>query len=246
MTNKTSNRPVPTWCAGCGNFAVLSSLKKSIENLEIDPKNLVMCFDIGCGGNMSNLVEACVVETLHGRSIPVAVGIKTANPKLSVVAQAGDGGCLNEGLNHFIHSIRRDDRITLILNNNLVFGLTAGQKSSATPKAVSSQSASDVNEISPLSAVDLAATAGCRFIARVSETDIDLMQKILQEALMFEGFSLVEVIQPCKIWAKNFPKIDLEVVKKPFSNRTDVIGKNNLAGILYIDPQAAESLQISL
>lgn len=229
------NNQTPTWCPGCGNFAVLSALKKTVLNLKIDSKNLVICFDIGCGGNMSNLIEGCAVETLHGRSIPVAVGIKTANPSLTVVAQAGDGGCLNEGLNHFIHAIQRDDQIAFILNNNLVFGLTAGQKSSATPKGVLARASNAINETTPLSACDLAAAAGCRFIARVEETNIELMREILQKALSFKGFALVEIIQPCKIWAKNFPKTGFKVVKKPFSNRFELLGKDSLSGILYLD-----------
>lgn len=235
MNNQELKNQVPTWCPGCGNFAVLSSLKKSLENLKIKPKDLAICFDIGCGGNMSNIIDGCVVECLHGRSIPVAAGIKAVSPNLTVVAQAGDGGCLNEGLNHFVHAIQRNDQITLILNNNFVFGLTAGQRSSATPKGVLPRAASAVNEISPLSAVDLAIVSGCKFIARCPENDIKMMQDILQKALLFKGFSLVEIIQPCKIWAKNFPKTNFEIVKKPFANRQELIGRENLSGILYIE-----------
>jgi 2-oxoglutarate ferredoxin oxidoreductase subunit beta len=109
---------------------------------------------------MVNVLDVCGIATLHGRSIPFASGVKSARPELTVIAQAGDGGLLSEGLNHFIHAIQRNDPIVLIVNNNLIFGLTAGQPSCATPKEVGSSYVSDENRLAPLSIVDLAVVNG--------------------------------------------------------------------------------------
>lgn len=235
MKNILDTGETPTWCPGCGAFSVSAALKKSIEELKIEPKNIVICYDIGCSGNMVNILNVCAVETLHGRSVPVAVGIKAVRPELTVLAQAGDGGMLSEGLNHFVHAMQRDDNITLILNNNYIFGLTAGQKSSATPTGVRARAQKEINNIKPLSAVNLAVTTGCRFIARIPVENIGLLQEIMCKAIKFKGFALIEVIQPCKIWAKNFPKTTFEYIDRPVNDRIEILGKDNLAGLLYFE-----------
>jgi len=223
----------PTWCPGCGTYVVSAAFKEAILDLNLKPKDVVVCYDIGCSGNMVNVLDVCGFETLHGRSIPVACGMKAVRPELTVIAQAGDGGLLNEGLNHFVHAIQRNDPITLIVNNNLVFGLTAGQQSSATPMGAKAHASKGENKVNPLNVVDLAASSGAKFIARVPETDFKLMHDVIKKALKFKGFAVIEIIQPCKIWAKDFPKIIFESVGKPARNQTELIGKHNLAGLLY-------------
>lgn len=226
-------RPNPTWCPGCGTYMVNHALALALKHLKVKPKDAVVCFDIGCSGNMSNVLDVCAAETLHGRSIPVACGIKAVREDLTVIAQAGDGGLLSEGLNHFIHAVQRNDPITLIVNNNHVFGLTAGQQSSATPRGVKARAAQKENPHLPLNAVDLAAAVGAPFIARVPEGDPKLMQAVFEKALSFRGFAIVEVIQPCKIWAKHFPKVAFRTLAKPATDPKDLIGKHNLTGLLY-------------
>lgn len=226
---------LPTWCPGCGAYSVMAALNKAISVLGFKRKDLVICYDIGCNGNMVNHLDVCAVATLHGRSIPVACGIKSSNAKLKVIAQAGDGGLLSEGLNHFIHAIQRDDNITLIVNNNQVFALTAGQQSSATPRGVLARATSVENKNNPLSIVDLAATTGARFIARVHENNIDLMSHVIKEAIKFDGLSVVEIIQPCKIWAKKFPVGEFKKLARPAKNRLELIGHPENLGILYIE-----------
>lgn len=232
---KNKNIPSPTWCSGCGTYFVMAAINRAITSQEISRKDVVICYDIGCSGNMVNLVDVCAVATLHGRSIPFACGVKSAKPRLKVIAQAGDGGLLSEGLNHFIHVIQRDDPITLIVNNNQVFGLTAGQQSSATPKGVVARGVSEECKNQPLSAVDLAATVGARFVSRIPENDLDLMSEVIEKALNFDGFSLIEIIQPCKIWAKKFPERNYKKITKPFKKRLELIGREDVAGLLYLE-----------
>jgi len=202
--SKYSTNQVPTWCPGCGNYAILQSLKQALAELEIAPKETVVTYDIGCGGNMVNVLRVCGFATLHGRSVPVAVGAKLANPKLTVIAQAGDGGLLNEGANHLIHAAQRDDNITVLLHNNLVFALTTGQASSVTPKGLATKSTPAGNPLPPLNPLLLSASAGASFLARAYAFDVEQTTKIIKKAISHQGFSLVEIVMPCLIWSKPY------------------------------------------
>lgn len=223
----------PTWCPGCGAYAFLAALKKALVESKLEPKDVVLTYDIGCSANMINFLNVCGFATLHGRSIPVAVGIKMINPKLTVIAQGGEGGMVTEGANHLIHAAQRNDDITVIINNNYVFGLTTGQASAATPKGAVTRTTPHGNPFEALSAVDLAAVSGGTFIARALASNVVATTEILRQAIEHKGFSLVEVIQPCVIWAKEFIIPEPVWVEKPFGEIKDLVGKNNLFGILY-------------
>lgn len=236
MSDKFNSSQVPTWCPGCGNFLVLAALKKTFTNLKLDLKNIVVTYDIGCAANMVNNLNVCGFATLHGRSIPVAVGVKMVNPDLTVIAQGGEGGILTEGGNHLIHAAQRNDNITVILNNNYVFALTTGQASAATPKGERTRSTPKGNPFPPVSAIDIAAVAGATFLARTMANDLEKTTRIIGEAIKHQGFSLVEVIQPCEIWTKDFRLEQIknrEYLDRPFENSNWVIGKDNCLGILY-------------
>lgn len=233
-----STNQEPTWCPGCGAYGFLASLKKAIVELDIPAKDIVVTYDIGCAANMINNLNVCGFTTLHGRSIPVAVGVKMANPNLTVIAQGGEGGILTEGGNHLIHAAQRNDDITVIINNNFVFGLTAGQTSAATPKGTKTKTTPEGNPHEPLSAIDLAAVSGATFLARTLGTDINRTTEILVAAVKHKGFSLVEIIQPCVIWAKELQKhgpVSNGVwLKEPVNETKKIIGDDKLLGILYI------------
>jgi 2-oxoglutarate/2-oxoacid ferredoxin oxidoreductase subunit beta len=227
ISDYTFPSQVPTWCPGCGNFAVLSAVKESLAGLSIAPKDTVVTYDIGCGGNMVNNLAVCGFATLHGRSIPVAVGVKKINPKLTVIAQGGDGGLLNEGANHLIHAAQRNDNITVLLFNNLVFALTTGQTSSATPLGMRTKSTPDGNLYKPLNALLLAASSGDGFLARAFAFDIGRMTEIIKEALVYPGFSLIEIIMPCLAWGGEYDisyfKKRIFYQKKPLKNKQRLI-----------------------
>jgi len=227
LTDYSFPNQVPTWCPGCGNFAVLSAVKESLVRLNIAPKDTVVTYDIGCGGNMVNFLRVCGFATLHGRSIPVAVGAKKANPNLTVIAQGGDGGLLNEGTNHLVHAAQRNDNITVLLFNNLVFALTTGQMSSATPLGMRTKSTPEGNPYKPLNALLLAASSGDGFLARVFAFDVDKMTTIVKEALAYPGFSLVEIVMPCLAWGGNYNVSYFQdrifYQKKPFKNKQKLV-----------------------
>lgn len=222
-----------TWCPGCQGYGVLAALKKAFVQNNLEPKDIVVTYDIGCSSNMINFLNVCGFATLHGRSIPVAVGVKIANPKLIVTAQGGEGGMITEGANHLVHAAQRNDPILAILNNNFVFGLTAGQASSATPKGVKTKSTPEGNPHEALSGIDLAAISGATFLARTLASDITRTTEIFSQAIKHKGFALVEIIQPCVIWTKELKIPGANWVEKPFKDINDLIGKNNLFGVLY-------------
>ncbi|MCL5090672.1 MAG: thiamine pyrophosphate-dependent enzyme [Patescibacteria group bacterium] len=222
-----------TWCPGCGAYAFLAALKKAIALNNLDPKDVVVTYDIGCSANMVNFLNVCGFATLHGRSIPVAVGAKMINPNLTVIAQGGEGGIVTEGANHLIHAAQRNDDIMVIINNNYVFGLTTGQASAATPKGTITRSTPGGNPYEALSAIDLVTVSGGSFIARALASDIKRTTEILSQAINHKGFSLVEIIQPCVIWAKELITPEVFWVEKPFTDKQKFIGKNNLFGVLY-------------
>ena len=222
-----------TWCPGCGGYGFLTAVKNALSKAEIAPKDAVVVYDIGCSANAINFLNTCGVAALHGRSIPFAVGVKMANPNLTVIAQGGEGGIVTEGANHLIHAAQRNDDITVIINNNFVFALTTGQASAATPKGLKTRSTPAGNPFEPLSAVDLAAVAGGTFIARTNAFEIQKTTEVILQAIKHKGFSLVEIIQPCVVWTKELVKQEGEWVKKPFGDYKEVLGKEKLWGILY-------------
>ena len=223
-----------TWCPGCGGYGFLTALKKALGKAKLEPKDVVVAYDIGCSANAINFLNVCGFASLHGRSIPVAVGVKMANPKLTVIAQGGEGGIVTEGANHLIHAAQRNDDITVIINNNYVFGLTTGQASSATPKGLKTRSTPEGNPFDALCAVDLALISGATFVSRTPAFDIVKTAEIIYQAISHKGFSLVEIIQPCVVWTKELVKQEGVWVEKPFENKLDIIGKEKLWGILYI------------
>lgn len=222
-----------TWCPGCGGFGFLTALKKALAKAEKDPKDVVVTYDIGCSANAINFLNVCGFATLHGRSIPVAVGVKMANPNLTVIAQGGEGGILTEGANHLIHAAQRNDDITVLVNNNFVFGLTTGQTSSGTPKGVKTRTTPEGNPHDPICAVDLALISGATFAARTNAFEIEKTADIIVQAISHKGFSLVEIIQPCVIWTKELIKQEGIWVEEPFKDYKEILGKEKLWGILY-------------
>jgi len=230
--NYDTNQEI-TWCPGCAGYGFLTALKNALTKANVEPKDAVVVYDIGCSANAINFLNTSGVASLHGRSIPFAVGVKMANPNLTVIAQGGEGGVVTEGANHLIHAAQRNDDITVIINNNFVFALTTGQASSATPKGFKTRSTPEGNPHEPLSAVDLALVSGASFVARTFAFDIEKTSEIIYQAITHKGFSLVEIIQPCVVWTKDLVKQEGVWMKKPLEIKLDIIGKSNLWGVLF-------------
>ncbi|MTK64808.1 MAG: 2-oxoacid ferredoxin oxidoreductase [Methanobacterium sp.] len=186
-----------SWCPGCGNFSILSSLKTVLANLEVEPENLVVVSGIGQAGKFHHFLRSHTYNSLHGRALSPATAIKAVNRGLKVIVTTGDGDMYGEGGNHFMHTIRRNPDITCIVHDNMVYGLTKGQASPTT--RIGMKTTYQVNGVSeePFNPLTVAIALDASFVARTFSGDPKHLQKTLKAAINHEGFSLVDVFQPC-------------------------------------------------
>lgn len=192
----------PTWCPGCGNWGIGSAVKTALVQLNLDPSSVAVVFGIGCSGNMNDFINAYGFHSLHGRAVPTAVGIKLANHKLPVIAVVGDGDCYGEGGNHFIHACRGNHNIIVIVHDNRVYGLTTGQAAPTSQKGFKSKSTPDgIIEIA-VNPLSLAIVSGATFVAQAFAGNAPQMAEIIKKAVEHEGFSVVNIIQPCVTFNK--------------------------------------------
>ena len=190
------------WCPGCGNFSILSTVKKALAELEINPEDLVLVSGIGQAGKLPHYVKSNVFNGLHGRSLPPATGIKAVNPELTVIDVSGDGCMYGEGGNHFIHTIRRNPNITNIVHNNMVYGLTKGQASPTTRANFKSNLQVEGVFLEPFNPLSVAIALKASFVARVFSGDMDQTKEILKKAIKHKGYALVDIFQPCVTFNK--------------------------------------------
>tara|TARA_B100001013_G_scaffold106984_2_gene61176 strand:+ start:1541 stop:2416 length:876 start_codon:yes stop_codon:yes gene_type:complete len=192
----------PTWCPGCGDFAVLRGIHGALAKLNINPKDVVVLSGIGCSSNITGFINSYGFHGLHGRSLPVASGIKLANPELKVIASGGDGDGYGIGLGHFIHSMRRNIDITYIVMNNQIYGLTTGQASPTSEKGMITKSTNTgVLEV-PVNPIALGLVSGATYIARGFSGDASQLTNLIEQGIQHKGFALVDVMSPCVTYNK--------------------------------------------
>jgi len=187
----------PTWCPGCGNYGIWKSLKKAFVNLNLEPHEILIVYGVGCSGNGANFIKTYAFHALHGRALPVATGAKLANHKLNVVIVGGDGDGAGIGLNHFIHTCRRNLNMTYLLHDNRIFGLTAGHASPTSARGLKTRSTPSGVLEEPLNPVLLALAAGASFVARGYAGDLLYLSEIIKKAIKHKGFSFIDILQPC-------------------------------------------------
>lgn len=192
----------PTWCPGCGNYGLWAALKIAITRMNWDMGSFVIVYGIGCSGNMTDFIKSHGFHSLHGRAIPNAIGIKLANHVQRVVCVVGDGDCYGEGGNHFLHALRGNHDMTLIVHDNRVYGLTTGQTAPTSPKGYKSKSTpGGVIEV-PVNAPGLAVMGGASLVVQGYAGDTPYLSSLMVEALSHRGFALVNVLQPCVTFNK--------------------------------------------
>lgn len=187
----------PTWCPGCGNFGVWTALKNALTELNMPEEELVIVYGVGCSGNMADFNRVYGFHALHGRAISNAVAIKAANHRLKVIVVAGDGDTYGEGLNHFISAMRGNHDITLLVHDNQVYGLTTGQTAPTTDKGTKTKSTPFGAPEVPINPIGIALTADATFVARGFAGNIRHLTDLIKKAIQHEGFSLVDMFQPC-------------------------------------------------
>ncbi len=208
---KTVPVSTPIWCPGCGDFGVLASTKKALADLGIKPKDTVIVGGIGCSGFIHNNLECYGIHSLHGRLLPTAIGVKLANPNLTVIAAGGDGDGYAIGAGHFVHALKRNPSILYLVMQNGTYGLTKGQPS---PTAMPGY---EGNVEMPFDAVMTALSVqNTTFIARgfsANQTQlVDLLKKGLQHANSLKGFAFLEVLSPCVTYNDTYKEWREEVV----------------------------------
>ena len=185
------------WCPGCGDYGILSAMQRALQNLGLEPWQIVVVSGIGCSGKTPHFIYANGVHTLHGRAIPFATGIKLANPRLTVIVNGGDGDLLGIGAGHFVALGRRNLDITVIIHDNQVYGLTKGQASPTLPAGAKTKSLPKPNLQDAVNPIMLALASGYTFVARAYALDVAHLSGIIEEAVRHRGAAVIDVLQPC-------------------------------------------------
>ena len=188
------------WCPGCGDHAVLNSIQKAMANLGIRQEDFAVISGIGCSSRFPYYMSTYGFHTIHGRAAAVASGVKCANPKLCVWEITGDGDALAIGGNHFIHCIRRNIDLNIILFNNKIYGLTKGQYSPTSDRGSITKTSPQGTIESPFIPGQLILGAGGTFFARAVDNNIKHSQDVFEAAARHQGTSVVEVLQNCVIF----------------------------------------------
>jgi len=195
----TSDQEV-RWCPGCGDYAILSAVQKTMPDLGIKRENFVFVSGIGCSSRFPYYMDTYGIHSIHGRAPPVATGVKLANPDLSVWVITGDGDGLSIGGNHLMHAIRRNIDLNILLFNNRIYGLTKGQYSPTSELGKTTKSSPWGNIDHPINPLAVALGSNATFIARTIDRDPKHMQMIFKAAHAHTGVSFVEIIQNCNIF----------------------------------------------
>ena len=188
------------WCPGCGDYAILKSVTKTLADVGANPDNTAFVSGIGCASRFPYYIESYGFHTIHGRAPAIATGLKLANPDLDVWVVTGDGDGLSIGGNHMLHALRRNVGLKILLFNNEIYGLTKGQYSPTSRFGTTSPSSPNGSVDAPVSPGQFALGAGAKFFARGIDTDKVGLGHVLQEAHAFDGASLLEIFQNCIVY----------------------------------------------
>ncbi|MEA3355643.1 MAG: thiamine pyrophosphate-dependent enzyme [Patescibacteria group bacterium] len=193
----------PTWCPGCGNFGIFAALKQALLKKNIKPHEISLVYDVGCSGNMADFVYSYGFHGLHGRTLPVAAGIKLANHNLPVIAIIGDGGCFGEGLSHFISLARGNHDILVITHDNYLYSLTTGQMSPISKKGTITPSTPFGSIEEPFNQIGTAVLNHATFVARGFSGNIPNLTDLIIKGLDHQGYAFLDVLQPCITYNKD-------------------------------------------
>ncbi|MCL6592772.1 MAG: 2-oxoacid:ferredoxin oxidoreductase subunit beta [Alicyclobacillus sp.] len=192
----------PNWCPGCGDFSVQASIQRALAALGKEPHEVAVISGIGCSGRISGYINTYGFHGVHGRALPAAQGLKLANRNLTVIAAGGDGDGFGIGLNHFVHAVRRNLDITYIVMDNQIYGLTKGQHSPTSAHGFTAKTTPAGNIENALVPAQIALAAGIGFLAQGFSSDVNQLVSLIQQAIQYRGFALVNVFSPCVTYNK--------------------------------------------
>jgi 2-oxoglutarate ferredoxin oxidoreductase subunit beta len=190
------------WCPGCGDFGVLAALQKALVQSGIEPEDLAIVAGIGCSGKIGNYINGYNLHVVHGRVLPAAMGVKLANRRLTVIATGGDGDAYAIGMGHFMHALRRNVKLTYVVMDNHVYGLTKGQYSPTSESGFKTKTTPKGNIEEPVRPLTTAVAGGCTFVAQGFSSWQPQLANLISRALAHPGFALVNVISPCVTYNK--------------------------------------------
>lgn len=189
--------PAPQWCPGCGDFGVLAALQRALADSGLAPEEVVLVAGIGCTGRIPNYMNTYGMHVTHGRVLPAAMGVKLANPKLTVIGTGGDGDGFAIGMSHFVHACRRNVDMTYIVADNHIYGLTKGQTSPTSGLGFVSKSTPGGNVEPPAEPLMLALTAGATYVAQGFSGNQKALVRLIEGGIRHPGFAFINVTSPC-------------------------------------------------
>lgn len=198
-----------TWCPGCGNFGLLGAFKKTVRTLEekgVKRERIVISAGIGCHGKIFDYLKLSGLYSIHGRSMATVQGMKIANPDLKPITFVGDGDAFGEGIAHMIFAAKRNADITVIMHDNAVYGLTTGQFTPVSEKGFKGPSTPRGSIEEPLNPLALMLESGATFVARGYPVKLKHLAEVMVQAVEHEGFSFVDVLQPCVSFNNTYQK----------------------------------------
>jgi 2-oxoglutarate ferredoxin oxidoreductase subunit beta len=187
----------PTWCPGCGDFGTMNGMMKALAETGNDPDNTFIVAGIGCSGKIGTYMHSYALHGVHGRALPVGIGVKLANPDLEVMVAGGDGDGYSIGAGHFIHAVRRNVDMTYVVMDNRIYGLTKGQASPTSREDFETSTSPDGPNMPPVNPKALALSAGATFIAQSFSSNSKRHAELVQQAVEHDGFGFVNVYSPC-------------------------------------------------
>ncbi len=213
QTYKTDLHPI--WCPGCGDFGVLSALYQALAKRQIDPDSLVLVSGIGCSGRTPGFVKCYGFHTVHGRVLPISLGVKIANPTLTVIGVGGDGDGFAIGGGHIPHAARRNIDMTYIVMDNSIYGLTKGQFSPTSPTGLQTGSTPYGNIEQPLNPLAMLIGHGATFVARGYSGKPQQLTDLLVQAIAHKGFAFIDVISPCITFYNTYKSVPAKLAEVP-------------------------------
>ncbi len=196
------NKIKPNWCPGCGDFSVQAAIQRAAANVGVEPEGLAIVSGIGCSGRISGYINAYGFHGIHGRSLPIAQGLKMSNRELTVIASGGDGDGFAIGMGHTVHAIRRNINVTYIVMDNQIYGLTKGQTSPRSSVGFKTKSTPEGSIEATLAPLEIAMAAGATFVAQSLSSNLKQLTHVIEEGIRHEGFSLINVFSPCVTFNK--------------------------------------------
>ncbi|RJS59402.1 2-oxoacid:ferredoxin oxidoreductase subunit beta [Bacillus sp. PK3_68] len=242
----------PNWCPGCGDFSVQAAIQRAAANIGLTPDQLAVISGIGCSGRISGYIKSYGLHGIHGRSLPIAQGVKMANKDLTVIASGGDGDGFAIGMGHTIHAMRRNIDMTYIVMDNQIYGLTKGQTSPRSAQGFVTKSTPKGAIEGTVSPMELALTSGATFVAQSFSTDLKDLTAIIEAGINHKGFSIINVFSPCVTYNKintydwfkeNLTKLsaieDYDSSNREMAMNTLMQHNGLVTGIIYQDKERA-------